>query len=298
MNIKGFDKDLKCRGFQFEVGKTYDTGFTKNLKLCTETVFHYCDSIQKVHYFYNCNSNSRFCEIEVIGEEVYDGQKRGSNKIKIVREIVGDELNMLLAKNNGNTGLFNSGDRNPGDWNSGDRNSGNRNSGDWNSGDRNSGNRNSGEWNSGYRNSGNMNSGDWNSGYRNSGDWNSGDWNSGDRNSGFFNSDTPKEINVFNKHCNRKIWDKCEKPMFIYFDLVTWIKENKMTDTEKENNPSYKTTGGYLKSLSYKKAWQEAYEDAKNKDNWDIEYQKLINLPNFDKDVFFEITGINVEEER
>ena len=209
MKIKGFDKDLKCRGFQFEIGKEYkiDTN-GKPLELCSGTVFHYCDSLQKVHEYYSCDDDSnRFCEIEVLGEEVSDGEKCGSDHIRILREITGEELDVLKGLINGNTGIFNSGNLNSGNLNSGDRNSGNLNSGDlnsgdrnsgdwnsgdWNSGDQNSGDRNSGNWNSGDRNSGNRNSGNWNSGdqnsgNRNSGNWNSGDWNSGDQNSGSHN---------------------------------------------------------------------------------------------------------------
>ena len=164
MYIKGFDKDLKCRGFQFEVGEVYDTG-AKKLSLCSDTVFHFCDSLEKVHEYYDCsNDENRYCEIEVIGELVSDDDKCGSNKIKVLREIVGEELDILKGYKNGNCGLFNSGDSNSGDWNSGDSNSGISNSGYLNSGNWNSGNWNSGDSNSGDCNSGNRNSGNWNSG--------------------------------------------------------------------------------------------------------------------------------------
>lgn len=124
MNIKGFDKDLCCRGFQFEIGKTYDTG-AEEIEICSNTVFHYCKSIQDLHNYYNCNKSqqNRYCKIEVLGKEVRDDKKYGSNKIKIVSEIVGEELNLLLGLINGNNGLFNTGYYNTGDYNTGDWNS-------------------------------------------------------------------------------------------------------------------------------------------------------------------------------
>lgn len=92
MYIKGFNKDSQCvvdgNVTQYEIGKIYDTGYTENLKLCSETVIHFCDSIQKVHNYYSCDSDNRFCEIEVLGEIVQDSKKCGSNKIRIIREIV------------------------------------------------------------------------------------------------------------------------------------------------------------------------------------------------------------------
>ena len=129
MKIKGMDKDMKCRGFQFEIGKEYKIEHDGEIELCSNTVFHYCDSLQKVHEHYSCNKNefNRFFEIEVLGEEVTDGQKCGSDHIKIVREIMGDELAAMKGMINGNTGLFNTGYENTGNWNTGNWNTGNWN---------------------------------------------------------------------------------------------------------------------------------------------------------------------------
>lgn len=131
MNIKGMDRNMQCRGFQFEVGKEYkiDTN-GRPLELCSDTVFHYCKSLKNVHPYYDCRcEGNRFFEIDVLGEEVTDGEKYGSNHIRIVRELAEEELNNLKGLTDGNTGLFNSGNMNSGDMNSGNRNSGDRNSG-------------------------------------------------------------------------------------------------------------------------------------------------------------------------
>ena len=131
--IKGFDENLQCRGFQFEVGKEYEIELNgRELKLCTNTGFHFCDNLQNVHEFYNCNTNNRYCEIEVLGDMVGDGTKYISNHIKIVREIKGDELDNLKNSGANNSGLFNSGYYNSGNYNSGDYNSGDYNSGFFN----------------------------------------------------------------------------------------------------------------------------------------------------------------------
>jgi hypothetical protein len=171
-------------------------------------------------------------------------------------------------------------------------NSGYRNSGDCNSGDCNSGDCNSGDWNSGDRNSGDWNLGDRNSGTWNSGDRNSGSWNSCDKETGYFNSIQSDTIRIFNKPCKIEDWENAETPNFIYFNLTEWINECDMTDEEKENNPSYTTKQGYLKAYTYKEAWASAWEKATKEDK-----QLLYDLPNFNSEVFKEITGIDVNAE-
>ena len=268
MKIKGFDKNLCCRGMQFEIGKVYDTGAKDDeVMLCSGTVFHYCNSIRDVHCFYDCcpDEENRFCEIEVLGAEVSDNVKCGSNRIRIVREIVGNELNAMIGLTNGNTGLLNSGDRN-----SGNNNSGNRNSGNWNSG-----NRNSGNWNSGNYNSGNYNSGNYNSGNRNS-----GNWNSCASSNGVFCNEPDRNIRIFNQPSGMSLEEF--RNSFYYdalaskpFPLTWWDEETKT-----------------LKTRSYKEAcaiWWEAL----TKENKEIIQQ----IPNFDADVFFDITGIRVKED-
>ena len=215
---------------------------------------------------------------------------------------------------NCNSGNRNSGDWNSGDWNSGNRNSGNRNSGDWNSGNRNSGNCNSGDWNSGDWNSGDWNSGDCNSGNRNSGDcnsgnrnsgnrnsgnWNSGDWNSGDWNNtnfsnGCFNTVEPK-IHLFNKpsEWTYRDWLNSDARYLlnqIPGDVLEYIWFENMTDEEKEVHPEAETTGGYLKELDNSECaviwWRSLDQRKKN---------VIMAIPNFDKAIFKEITGIDVD---
>lgn len=282
MNIKGFDKNLCCRGFQFEIGKEYKID-SDELELCTDTVFHYCKSIRNVHDFYDVDS-SRFCEIEVLGEEVTDGKKYGSNHIRIVREIIGEELDVLVGRVNGNTGLFNSGSWNSGDYNSGNYNSGRYNSGSWNSGHCNSGIENSGNRNSGSYNSGDNNRGNWNSGDNNSGDWNSGDFNSCVNSNGVFCNEEDMNIRIFNKPSGMSLEQfrsskYADALLSAPFSLIGWVEDET------------KTEGCYLKKYTYKEAcanwWNKLSVDAK---------ETIKSIPNFDEKVFENITGIKVEK--
>ena len=198
-----------------------------------------------------------------------------------------------------NSGNHNSGYRNSGNWNSGNHNSGNCNSGNHNSGNCNSGDCNSGYRNSGDHNSGYRNSGDWNSGNRNSGDWNSGNHNSGNWNkcsfsNGCFNTTSPK-IYLFNKpsswtYCDWLNSEACCLIERMSDNVVQWVPYFNMTDEEKAEHPEAETTDGYLKKLDNSECtvlwWCELSDRQK---------AIITAIPNFDKAIFKEITGIDVD---
>lgn len=171
---------------------------------------------------------------------------------------------------NYNTGCFNTGHRN-----TGDSNTGYWNTGDSNTGDSNTGNRNTGYYNTGHRNTGHLNT---------------GNWNTGDRNTGCFNTITPEGGYYFNKWLSYKEWGNTYKPLWLYEpDPVTWVSKENMTAEEKKKFPHYKTTGGYLRENDMQKEWRKAYEGATEED-----IQATRDLPNFDYDVFEEITGLDL----
>lgn len=126
-------------------------------------------------------------------------------------------------------------------------------------------------------------------------DYNTGNYNTGNWNTGYFNTITPNTILVFNKECNREEWNNAIKPTFIYFVLTEWIKEENMTDKEKQKYPEYINTGGYLKEYEYKEAFQKSFNNLSTEEK-KKQVELLKALPNFDKDVFFEISGIDIDK--
>ena len=83
-SYKGFDKDLKCRGFQYEIGKEYEE---EKAEACS-CGFHACEMPLDVFNHY-APAGNRFCEVEQSGEIDRDGgdSKVASTKIKIGAEI-------------------------------------------------------------------------------------------------------------------------------------------------------------------------------------------------------------------
>ena len=82
---KGFDKELKCRGFLYEVDKEYEQG--GEIKCCNNG-FHFCENPFDVFSYYPPN-DSRYCEVHGSGkyDKDNDDSKVSVSKIKIGFEI-------------------------------------------------------------------------------------------------------------------------------------------------------------------------------------------------------------------
>ena len=117
---KGFDKELKCRGFQYEVGKTYKT---KKAELCSSG-FHACVNPLDVYSYY-APGTSRFCEVELEGvqNKKDDDSKVCGTKITILRELSIAEFCEIVAnymKENSEKKIHNTGNHSSSS-NTGDR---------------------------------------------------------------------------------------------------------------------------------------------------------------------------------
>ena len=296
---------------------------------------HFCQTAADCFNYYSFNSENKVAEVIAYGEVRTEGDKSCTDKLEIVREIPWDEVLRIVNIGKNCTGRCNTGNRNTGDWNTGDWNTGNRNTGDWNTGNRNTGdwntgnrntgnrntgdwntgNRNTGDWNTGNRNTGDWNTGDWNTGNRNTGDWNTGnrntgnrntgDWNTGNRNTGDWNKSSfntgcfnteEQKIMLFNKPSNMTYseWLNSDARYLlnqIPKDVVEWVYEEDMTDEEKAAHPTYETTGGYLKVLDESECgqlWWGSLSDRRK--------EIIKAIPNFDAEIFFQCTGVRVDE--
>ena len=150
--------------------------------------------------------------------------------------------------------------------------------------------------NTGKACTGRCNSGNRNSGDCNSGDWNSGDWNKTSFSNGCFNTVSPK-IYMFNKPTDWTLehWLNC-RARYLLNQIddcpLEYVWFDSMTDEEKAAHPEAETTGGYLKERTTadnaRKWWAGLSANDRN---------IIFSLPNFDAEIFKEITGIDVDAE-
>ena len=264
--FKVFNPDWTCKDKQYGCPGRFEEDVTPSI--CNKGM-HFCKRASDCFNYYSFDPNNKVAEVIAYGEVSEEGNKCATNKLEVVRKIPWSELLDLVNTGKGCTGLCNSGNCN-------------------------SGNRNSGNWNSGNCNSGNCNSGNYNSGNCNSGNYNSGNWNKTNFSNGCFNTIEPK-IHLFNKPSEWTYQDWLNSDARYLLNqlpgnVIKYIWLDDMTNEEKAAHPEAKTTGGYLKVLDNSECaviwWRSLNARQKN---------IITAIPNFDKAIFKEITGIDVD---
>lgn len=106
IGIKGTDRDMKCRGYQYEFGKLYyidENGETQSTgeestmitiklpkpKVCGKGGLHYCNTLDRVFQHYG---NGRYFEIEILGDVEGDEEKYATNLFRFIKEIPAEEV--------------------------------------------------------------------------------------------------------------------------------------------------------------------------------------------------------------
>ena len=265
--FKVFQPDWTCSPFggfkQYSCpGRFQQDG---DLDMCGNGM-HFCLNLADCFNYYSFNPDNKVAEVIAHGEVIQGDDKCCTNDLEVVREISWQEVLTLV-----NTGKACTGRCNTGDCNTGNRNTGNRNTGNRNTGNRNTGN-------------------------RNTGDCNTGDWNLSSFNTGCFMTEE-QPIMMFNKPSDwtfRKWLESDARWLLNHIpkNVTTWVYACDMTDQEKADHPEHKTTGGYLKTLDEADAAQ-TWWDGLDQYKRDI----ILDLPNFDADIFFKCTGIDVKGE-
>lgn len=266
---KVFNHDWTCRGFHYEVGKTFEEDVTPS---CCDRGFHFCKKLNDCFKYYKFDPENKVAKVIALGEidEEADGSKCCTNKIKIVEEMSWEDIYEMVNIGEKNLGIYNTGLNNFGDCNSGKFNRGYCNGGDFNIGYY-----NSGHYNHGDKNSGNCNNGDYNTG-----DYNTGEWSKTNRANGCFNTNKPT-LYFFNKPSKwtYEKWFFSNQRRLLQGmpgkHEVGWTPSCVMTDEEKELHSEYKITRGYLRVVDRTKRRQEWWDELCEIDKNSIKSLKL-----------------------
>lgn len=255
--FKVFNPDWTCRGFKYEVGKTYEE---KVIPSVCNKGFHFCKNAKDCFNYYSFNPDNKVAEVISHGEIDEGDDKCCTNKLEIVREIPWHELLTIVNIGKANSGLCNTG------------------------------NQNTGAWNTGHRNTG-----DWNTGNWNQGDFCTGDMNISDHETGCFCTEE-HTIRIFDAESDMTFrqWRDSDAYLLlarIEFKPNQFIMSSDMTDEEKIAHPEHETIGGYLKVCDTGKAFS-TWWDSLTKNEKSI----IKNIPNFNAEKFLQLTGIQVND--
>ena len=109
IRYKAFDKDFKCRGFLYEVGKEYEI---QGEMIPCQNGFHACENPLDIFNYYDM-IESRFAQVEQGGDIKEDRDKTCSSRIKIKAELkladiirLGVEWIIDKTKINGSSGDY------------------------------------------------------------------------------------------------------------------------------------------------------------------------------------------------
>ena len=279
MGVRGykvFNPDWTCRDKQYSCPGYFEEDCKP--ELCKKGM-HFCKNLEDCFSYYEYTENIHVAEVEAVGEVIEEeyGSKYVTNKLIIIRELSKEEIyerGNTGSNNKGvcNIGTNNSGFKNIGKLNIGINNKGFVNRGDSNEGSQNTGSYNTGSNNKGDHNKGSLNFGNNNCGIGNDGEHNIGFGNEGTQNVGIGNHGT-NNIGFFNKG-NNCVGFFCTKtpPIYIF---------NKPIDPE----------------YFFKNYWkyEPLFSLLAKKDVYltQAEAEIISTLPNFDPEIFKEVTGID-----
>ncbi len=90
---KVFEPDFTCRGYQYEVGKTY--AHKGNIGLC-EAGFHFCKDLKDCFNYYPFNPENKVAQVVALGKTICGDNKSVTNKIEITKELSWHEVLELV----------------------------------------------------------------------------------------------------------------------------------------------------------------------------------------------------------
>lgn len=268
---KVFNSDWTCGGKQYSCpGKFEEDGA---LLIC-EHGMHFCKRLADCFNYDDFDIKNHVAEVVAYGKVVSGDDKCVTDKLGIIREIPWRKVLEMVNVGKACTSVLNTGDRN--------------------TGYRNTGNGNIGNYNTGYQNTGNRNTGNYNTG-----DWNTGDWNTCRRSSGCFNT-VEQTLSFFNKPSNWTyrdwVWSDARAILCTMPSKLAWVDFADMTADEKIVCPDAKTTDGYLKEYSVSEQTERVNRWWRSLPN--EKQESVMSMPNFDKEIFKQITCIDVDAER
>lgn len=101
--FKGTEKDMSCKGYQYELGKQFDLDEDLEPSVC-HNGFHFCKELSSVFGYYSIGNGNRYFEVEALVKKsdldpnqrknysYITGDKYAAKSIRFIRELTPDEV--------------------------------------------------------------------------------------------------------------------------------------------------------------------------------------------------------------